>query len=110
MMTRIVVTLFSIIIVGIIALQYQSFKIWLLWGVSEAEEFFGSGTGQLKLRYVYNLAVDKYPLIAKLTPFSLFSKLVDLALDAMREMIETNETIAGILQPGTEEVIQDGTD
>ena len=98
MTTRIVVTLFSIIIVGIIALQYQSFKIWLLWGVSEAEEFFGSGTGQLKLQYAYNLAIERFPVFAKLIPFTLFNWLVNKALDEMRRMIEENENIANILQ------------
>ncbi len=98
MTTRIVVTLFSIIIVGIIALQYQSFKIWLLWGVSEAEEFFGSGTGQLKLQYAYNLPIERFPVFAKLIPFTLFNWLVNKALDEMRRMIEENENIANILQ------------
>jgi hypothetical protein len=93
-----IITIFSIVVTGIIALQFQSFKAWLLWGVSEAENFFGSGTGQLKLQYAYDLAIERFPIFAKLIPYSLFKWLVDKALDEMRRMIEENENIAKILQ------------
>ena len=33
-------------------------KEWLLFAVVQAEKELGSGTGQLKLRYVYNLAAS----------------------------------------------------
>ena len=95
---KIIITIFSVFVVGGIALQYQSFKNWLLWGVSEAENFFGSGTGQLKLQYAYNLAIERFPVFTKLIPFNLFNWLVNKALDEMRRMIEENENIANILQ------------
>lgn len=72
----------------------NGFKNWLVWAVSEAESMFGSKTGQLKLRYAYELAVERFPIVAKLIPFSVFSKLVDSALDVMRDMIENNKNIA----------------
>ena len=75
----------------------NGFKNWLVWAVSEAEAMFGSKTGKLKLRYVYNLAVASFPMIAKFIPFTLFSKLVDSALDIMREMIENNKDIADVI-------------
>ena len=98
MIIQIVITVFSVLVVGVIALRHQSFKAWLLWGVSQAEEYFGSGTGQLKLHYVYNLAVEKYPMFAKIIPFTVFTWLVDKALAQMRRWIIENEQIASILQ------------
>lgn len=72
----------------------NGFKNWLVWAVSEAEATFGSKTGELKLRYAYELAVARYPVLAKLVPFCMFKKMVDVALDVMREMIEKNKSIA----------------
>ena len=72
----------------------KGFKDWLVWAVSEAEKMLGSGTGQLKLRYVYDLAVVRFPIMAKLMPFTIFSKLVDAALEVMKDMIANNKSIA----------------
>ena len=86
----------AILTVTIVAggLYVNGFKNWLVWAVSEAEAIFGSKTGRLKLRYVYDLAVERFPMIAKFIPFAMFSKLVDSALDVMRDMIENNKNIA----------------
>lgn len=78
----------------------MGFKNWLVWAVTQAEATFGSGTGQLKLRYAYDLAIKHYPLLAKFIPFSLFSDLVDKALEIMRKMIENNGKIAGVVVGG----------
>ena len=83
----------AVVIVGG-GIYVNGFKNWLVWAVSEAEAVFGSKTGKLKLRYVYDLAVDRFPILAKLIPFALFSKLVDGALDIMRDMVENNKNIA----------------
>ena len=86
----------AILTVTIVAggIYVNGFKNWLVWAVSEAEAIFGSKTGRLKLRYVYDLAVERFPMIAKFIPFAMFSKLVDSALDVMRDMIENNKNIA----------------
>ena len=86
----------GIVAVFLIALTMwlMGFKNWLVWAVSEAEAVLGSKTGQLKLHYVYNLAVANFPIAAKLIPFTVFKKLVDAALDVMRDMIEKNISIA----------------
>ena len=83
----------AVFLMGII-MWVMGFKNWLVWAVSEAEAVLGSGTGQLKLRYVYDLAVVKFPIVAKLIPFTVFSGWVDAALDVMRDMIENNTSIA----------------
>ena len=92
------------IICGIVAvflvaftMWLMGFKNWLVWAVSEAEAVLGSKTGQLKLRYVYDMAVARFPIASKLIPFTVFSKLVDAALDVMRDMIENNINIAAAL-------------
>lgn len=72
----------------------NGFKNWLVWAVVEAEAVFGSNTGKLKLRYAYELAVERFPFLAKFIPFAMFSKLVDGALAIMRDMIENNKDIA----------------
>lgn len=91
----------ELIIGGIVAvfliafiMWLMGFKNWLVWAVAEAEAVLGSKTGQLKLRYVYDLAVVRFPVMAKVLPFAIFSKLVDAALDVMRDMIENNSSIA----------------
>lgn len=68
-------------------------KEWLKYAVCYAEEQLGSGTGQLKLHMVYDMFVDKFPTLASLVPFNIFSGWVDLALEWMREQLEKNENI-----------------
>lgn len=91
----------EIIISGIIAvflivltMWLMGFKNWLVYAVAEAEKILGSGTGQLKLRMVYDMAVLRFPIMAKILPFNLFGKLVDAALDVMNDMITNNTSIA----------------
>lgn len=73
--------------------QIEKIKKWLLWAVCEAERLLGEETGQLKLSYVYNLFIEKFPITAKFITFETFSKYVDLALEEMREMLEKNPKI-----------------
>lgn len=73
--------------------QFDKVREWLLWAVTEAEKDLGSGTGQLKLRQVYDLFVVRFPWLAKVVPFNTFSDLVDEALVDMRQMLKTNEAV-----------------
>ena len=61
--------------------QLEKVKQWLLIAVTEAEKALGSGTGRLKLSYVYDLFVTKFPWLAKIIPFETFSTLVDEVLE-----------------------------
>lgn len=96
---KVILTIICIFIVGLIALHMQSFKNWLIYAVSEAEKYFGSKTGELKLRYVYNLAIQEFPFLAKVIPFSLFHKFVKWALKKMDEMIKNNQVIGDFINP-----------
>ena len=100
----------GVVIAGVIVaggIYINGFKNWLVWAVSEAEALFGSNTGKLKLRYAYELAIARFPVVAKLIPFNVFSKMVDDALDVMRDMIENNKNIADAISDKiTEEVTE----
>ena len=73
--------------------QIKSIKEWLLYAVIEAEKQLGSGTGQLQLRYVYNMFIERFDWIAKTITFESFSGLVDESLSQMKKMLETNKAV-----------------
>lgn len=73
--------------------QIKAIKEWLLYAVTQAEKDFGSGTGKLKLRYVYDKFLTAYPAIAKFIKFDDFSDYVDEALSKMKDLITSNEKI-----------------
>ncbi len=78
--------------------QIENIKQWLVFACLEAEKMLGGKTGQVKLRYVYDLFVSKYKFISCLIPFDTFSKWVDDSLIDMRNMISTNEAIRKIVE------------
>ena len=79
------------------SVQIQAVKEWLLWAVTQAEKELGSGTGQLKLRYVYNMGI---------ITFDMVSGMVDEALAEMKKMLSTNAAaqnyVTGALGDGKE--------
>lgn len=83
--------------------QIAKVKEWLLWAVLQAESEFGSGTGQLKLHYVYDLFVDRFPALVDVISFEMFEKLVDEVLVRMRRILETNLDITCALGIGGDE-------
>lgn len=75
--------------------KIANIKEWLKYAVIEAEKALGGGTGQLKLRYVYDLAVAQFPWLVSIVSFEVFSSWVDEALDWMKQQLETNKNIEG---------------
>lgn len=71
--------------------RISNIKEWLKYAVVEAEKALGSGTGQLKLRMVYDMAVKQFPWIVNLVPFETFSAWVDEALEWMNKQLEANK-------------------
>lgn len=71
----------------------ENLKEWLVYATSLAEKELGSGTGVLKLRYVYDMFLAKFPWLAKFISFEHFSDMVDNALTEMKNLLETNESI-----------------
>lgn len=73
--------------------RIEMVREWLLLAVVEAEKALGSNTGQLKLRYVYDLFLSKFKYLSLVISFSQFSMLVDEALEIMRGMISNNKQV-----------------
>ena len=76
--------------------QTAKVKEWLIWACIEAERALQSGTGQLKLREVWNLfcAVPTFTWVARIITFELFSEWVSDALVTVKEMLINNPTLA----------------
>ena len=104
----IIVAVIAVVAVAVVAVarfvglpteaQLSKVREWLLWAVTEAEKDLGGGTGKLKLRQVYDLFVTRFPWLAKLVSFELFSDMVDEALEQMREMLDTNEAVKAFVE------------
>ena len=78
--------------------QIAKVKEWLKYAVALSEQELGGGTGQLKLRFVYNLFMDKFPSVTKIISFELFSKWVDEALLWLEKQLETNNEIKAFVE------------
>lgn len=66
---------------------------WLKMAVAYAEREFGSKTGQLKLRYVYDLFLQRYPELHYFVSFEDISEWVDVALEWLNSQLESNKAI-----------------
>ena len=108
-MDNIVLAIGIIIIIGVAAYaiyyfmnlskekQLEVVREWLLLACIQAEKALGSGTGQVKLRFVYDLFIDKFKYLSLVISFEQFSMLVDDALDTMRDMISNNKQVEGYI-------------
>lgn len=83
--------------------QFEAVKEWLLWAVAEAEKLYGSGTGALKLRYVYDLFLSRFKELEYFIPFDEFSKMVDDSLVGFRDLLGKNEKINNYVEGSNEE-------
>lgn len=71
--------------------QISTIKEWLLWACTEAEKELGGGTGKLKLRYVYDAFLSKFPGLSTVISFDMLSGLVDDVLKDMRDILSSNK-------------------
>lgn len=94
-----VITVILVLIFGIYYTITNKTKVkrWLEFAVIYAEKELGGGTGQLKLRQVYDMFIERFPMFSKLVPFSTFSLWVDEALIFLREQLEKNEAIKNFI-------------
>jgi hypothetical protein len=92
------------VVIGVIIIIYliinQRHKVieWLKFAVTEAEKMLGEKTGQLKLRQVYDWFVQKFPFVAAVVPFRIFSGWVDVALETMRKWLEDNKQVLNYVE------------
>ncbi len=87
------------LIVAVKVFGEQKVRNWLVWAVGKAEQEFGSGTGQLKLRSVYNQFIARFPKLSTFITFKRFAVLVDEALNILSDMLK-NGKIANIIEKG----------
>lgn len=80
------------------AKQIETIKEWLLYACIQAEKELGGGTGQLKLRYVWDLFIARFPYMTKVVSFEMFSGWVDTALEEMRMMLTQNKAIQEVVK------------
>lgn len=73
--------------------QINSVKEQLLYAVTKAEKELGSGTGKVKLRYVYDMFLNRFPALALVISFEAFSLLVDEALNEFKDILEKNNSV-----------------
>ena len=78
--------------------QVNDLREWLKFAVAEAEKALGSGTGELKLRMVYDKALAKFPWVKTFITFEVFKGYVDVALDWLEKELSTNESIANYIK------------
>lgn len=76
--------------------QVAKIKEWLIWACIEAERNLQSGTGQLKLRQVYDMFcnVPAFSGVARMISFDVFSDWVTDALAVAKEMLVKNRSLA----------------
>lgn len=73
--------------------QISKVKEWLLYAVAKAEKELGGGTGKLKLRYVYDMFIAKFPYLVQVISFESFSDLVDEVLDKFKDILSANKAV-----------------
>lgn len=79
-------------------IEQNSMLEFLKKAVVDAEIEYGRGTGELKLRAVYSMVVNKYHWVALFVPFETFKKMVDEAIDWMNDQIVTNGYIQDYIE------------
>ena len=70
----------------------------------KAEKELGGGTGQIKLRYVYDMFVARFAWLARVISFEAFSMMVDEALERMKKMLESNKAMQTLVSGEAGEV------
>lgn len=73
--------------------KIEDVKQWLRYAITVAEKTLHEGTGQLKLRMVYDMFLDRYPELKNLIPFDTFSEWVDEALEWLNVQLESNKSL-----------------
>lgn len=76
--------------------QKEKIREWLVWACIETERGLQSGTGQLKLREVWNLfcGVSAFRWVARIISFDTFSGWVTEALSTVKRMLVENPRLA----------------
>lgn len=63
----------------------------------------GGGTGEIKLRYVYDKFLIIFPKISLFISFELFKTLVDEALSKAKELLQENEKLKNYVEDNSKD-------
>ena len=88
----------AVVVTYLIINERDNIKEWLVQAVTKAEKELGGGTGQLKLRTVYDWFIEKFPIVAAIIPFKVFAAWVDCSLVGMRYMLSKNKDIKNYVE------------
>lgn len=113
---QIIILVFILAFIGYVAYCYktkkgaqlQKVKQWLLYAVIEAEKKMGGGTGEIKLRYVYDKFLIIFPKISLFVSFDLFKTLVDEALQKAKDLLQQNEKLKNYVKKDSENNQEEG--
>lgn len=70
----------------------QKIIAWMIYAVKVAEDRFGSGTGVIKLGFVYDMFVKKFSIVSKIITFEQFKSYVNEALKECENALENANT------------------
>lgn len=73
--------------------EIEKIRQWILYAMIEAEKKFGSQTGKIKLRYVYDLFIDRFSNLSRCISFEDFESIVDNTMETFNTLINTNEKL-----------------
>lgn len=88
----------SITVAYMVVNQKAKIMEWLKYAVIEAEKYLGGGTGQLKLRQVYDWFISQFPILSAFVPFGVFASWVDVALETMETWLDGNKKVKAYVE------------
>ena len=88
--------------------QLKKVREWLLYAVTKAEKELGGGTGQIKLRDVYDMFVARFGWLAQVSSFEMFSMMVDEALEKMKGMLVSNKAMQELVNGKQQDDVDNG--
>lgn len=78
----------------------------LFYLVTQAEEEFGGGTGEIKYAAVVAWLFDRLPLIAQiLLPPKTIDRLIEEAVEKMKKYLEENEKARNFVETASAEIV-----
>lgn len=86
------------------ASQIVKVSEWCVWIVTQAEIELGSGTGKLKMRWVYDKFLVTFPWLAKVITFDMFQSIVEQALEEAKLIWRTNENVKKLMETPNEDI------
>lgn len=94
------------LIVYLIKYRQDILKKAALYAVAKAEEAWGSNTGRIKFAEAYTYIKKNYPLITFFISEAQLSKIIEDALEALKEIIATKASITKKEEEKIEEAAQ----